>query len=374
MVLNDDPKLTVHPRWREIVIQIESAIESGELKPGTALPSETQLALDHAVCRMTAHRAMTDLQTRGLVIRKRRTGTVVATPARVRTGNVAVLCFAISDFPTAAYLAGLREGLSQKLGLLLCDTGEDGAREADFLCRMRDGADAIVCLPSAAPENNALLEEIIASQIPLLCLDRMPAGLNVDAIVSDNYASTLEAMRRLTARGHRRIAHLTDLRPSVSSTQERLRGYHDALREIGETEPSRWTRFFTTFSVARDLYYPQLVREVHDAILALMHSPEPPTALFCLQDAYMAGALEACARLGIAVPDELEIMAFNDCPPQFLPLPAPVLRIVQQPHQMGVMAGKRLTSTLQGAHLQDADARVQITHVPATIHDPLATT
>lgn len=359
--------LTVRSRWREIVIQIETAIESGELKPGMTLPSETQLALDYEVCRMTAHRAMTDLQTRGLVIRKRRVGTVVATPARARTGHVAVLCFAISDFPSAAYLAGIREGLSKDLGLLLCDTGEDTAREADFLRKMRDESDAIVCLPSAAPENNALLEKIVAEKIPLICLDRVPANINVDAIVSDNYASTLEAMRRLTARGHRRIAHLTDLRPNVSSTQERLQGYYDALSEIGETEPSRWTRFFTAFSVARDLYYPQLAREVHDAILALMHLPQPPTALFCLQDAYMAAALEACAKLNIAVPDDLEIVAFNDCPPQFLPLPAPVLRIVQQSHQMGVMAGERITSTLQGA-----DTHTQITRVPAIIHDPLA--
>ncbi len=361
-------KLTVRPRWREIVIQIETAIESGELKPGMALPSETQLALDYGVCRMTAHRAMTDLQTRGLVVRRRRVGTVVATPTRARTGNVAVLCFAISDFPSAAYLAGLREGLFKDFGLLLCDTGEDAAREADFLRRMRDEADAIVCLPSAAPENNALLREIIAAQIPLLCLDRVPAGLDVDAIVSDNYTSTLAAMRRLTQRGHRRIAHLTDLRPNVSSTQERLRGHQDALREIGEDEPSRWTRFFTAFSVARDLYYPQLAREVHDAILALMHLKEPPTAIFCLQDAYMAAALEACAQLGIAVPGDLEIAAFNDCPPQFLPLPAPVLRIVQQPHHMGVMAGERITAALQD---QSGDA-LQITRVPATIHDPLA--
>ena len=356
------------PRWREIVNQIESTIESGELKPGMTLPSETQISLDYGVCRMTAHRAMSDLQRRGLVVRKRRVGTIVAQPARARTGNVAVLCFAISDFPSAAYLAGLREGLSQELGLLLCDTGEDAAREADFLRRMRVEADAIVCLPSAAPENNALLAELVADEIPLLCLDRVPSNVNVDAIVSDNYGSTLEAMRRLTARGHRRIAHLTDLRPNVSSTRERLQAHTDALREIGETEPSRWVRFFTAFSVTRDLYYPQLSREVHDAILALMHSPEPPTALFCLQDAYMAAALEACDKLRIAVPGQLEIVAFNDCPPQFLPLPAPVLRIVQQSHAMGLSAGQRLTATLQGAEIFP-----QITRVPAAIDDPCAT-
>ena len=369
MVLeNMNQNSTSLPRWREIVIEIEAAIASGELQPGMALPSETQISLDHAVCRMTAHRAMTDLQQRGLVIRKRRVGTVVARPTRARTGHVAVLCFAISDFPSAAYLAGLREGLSRDLGLLLCDTGEDAAREADFLGTMRDQADAIVCLPSAAPENNALLQQILASETPLLCLDRVPADLDANAIVSDNYASTLEAMRRLTARGHRRIAHLTDLRPNVSSTRERLQAHGDALREIGESDPLRWTRFFTAFSVARDLYYPQLAREVHDAILALMHESEPPTALFCLQDAYMAAALEACAKLRIAVPDQLEILAFNDCPPQFLPLPAPVTRIVQQSHRMGAMAGQHITAALRDGATQTP----QIIRVPATIHDPSA--
>ncbi len=352
------------PRWREIASQVERAIESGELQPGMALPSETQISLDYGVCRMTAHRAMSDLQGRGLVVRKRRVGTVVAQPARARTGCVAVLCFAISDFPSAAYLAGLREGLSNDLGLLLCDTGEDAAREADFLRKMRDQSDAIVCLPSAAPENNRLLAEI-GAEVPLLCLDRVPAELDVDAIVSDNYGSTLDAMRRLIGRGHRRIAHLTDLRPNVSSTRERLQAHGDALREIGETDPLRWTRFFTAFSVARDLYYPQLAREVHDAILALMHAPEPPTAIFCLQDAYMAAALEACARLNISVPNQLEIMAFNDCPPQFLPLPAPLLRIVQQPHAMGALAGQRVSAALQGAPISPI-----ITRVPATIYDP----
>ena len=359
-------KSALIPRWREIVKNIETAIETGELQPGMALPSETQLSLDYAVCRMTAHRAMSDLKGRGLVVRKRRVGTVVATPARARTGHVAVLCFAISDFPTAAYLAGLRQGLPALTGLLLCDTGEDAAREADFLRKMPAQADALICLSSAAPENNVLLEDLRAREIPLLCLDRVPDGADVAAIVSDNYASSLEALRCLTARGHRRIAHFTDLRPTVSSTRERLQAHRDALREVGEA-PEKWTRFFTSFTAPRALYYPQLAREVHDALLALMHQSEPPTAIFCLQDAYMAATLEACAVLKISVPGQLEIVAFNDCPPQFLPLPVPVLRIVQRSQQMGELAGKRIAAALDNAALQP-----QIIRVPADIFDPLA--
>ncbi|RYX81385.1 GntR family transcriptional regulator [bacterium] len=354
------------PRWREIVGEIENAIQSGDLKPGMPLPSEVQLSLDYSVSRMTANKAMTELQGRGLVVRKRRVGTVVAHPSRPRTNNVAVLCYYISNFPTAPYLSGLREGLSSDYGLLLCDTGEEPAKEAYFLEKMRNEADAIVCMPSSMVENNALLQSLIAEDIPLLCLDRVPEGIEVDAIVSDNYGATLQALRLLTSRGHRRIAFLSDLRPQVSSVQERLRGHQDALREVGEENPEELVRFFTTFTVTQDVYYPQLVREVHDAIFSLLHKPNPPTAIFCLQDAYMAAALEACAQIGVEVPGDLEIVAFNDCPPQFLPLPAPVLRIVQQPHQMGVLAGQRITAALRNGSLLP-----EITRVTPQVFDPL---
>jgi len=363
--MTEKPNLT--PRWREIVLQIETAIQTGELKPGMTLPSESQLSVDYAVCRMTAHRAMTELQQRGLVHRKRRVGTVVAEPSRQRTNHVAMLCFAISDFPSAAYIAGLREGLAGEYGLILCDTGEDVTREAHFLEKMRREADAIVCMPSAAPENDALLKSLSEAGIPLICLDRAPTNVDVDTIVSDNYGSSVEALRLLVARGHRRIAHLTDLRPNVSSTSERLQAHQDVLREIGVEKPEELVRFFTTFTVARDSYYPQLVREVHDALLALMHQKEPPTAIFCLQDAYMAAVLEACAKLKIEVPRQLEIVSFNDCPPQFLPLPVPVTRIVQQSHQMGVLAGESISATLQ-----NVAAPAQIIRVAAHIFDPLS--
>ena len=43
----------------------------------------------------------------------------------------------------------------------------------------------------------------------------------------------------------------------------------------------------------------------------LLNAPEPPTALFCWHDRLGYETLEACDRLGIAVPDRLSLVGYD---------------------------------------------------------------
>jgi DNA-binding LacI/PurR family transcriptional regulator len=353
-------------RWESIAEEIRCAIQSGSMTPGTKLPSETVLARQHDVCRMTAHRAMRELQLQGYVERRRRAGTVVAAPRRRLTGRIGLLAFAADDFPTVEYLRGLREGLPEAAQLVLCDTGESGEREAQYLRQISEEADALVCFPAAEARNAPLMREIQEVGLPLVCLDRQVEGLDAHTIVTDNYGASLEAMRTLTARGHRRIAHFTDQRLMVSSTRERYEAYLQGLHEVGVGDAMPLTRFFTSFVVPRDEYFEHLSVAVMDALTALLSGPEPPTALFCLQDAYLAAALTACHRLGVSIPNQLEIVAFSDCPRQFFSPMAPVLRIVQQSRAMGRLAGETVTRMLNGESLPP-----QVLRVPAHLVDPV---
>ncbi len=67
-------------RHAAIRAQIEARILSGELRPGDKLPSEAELVAEHGVARMTASRALADLVTAGLVVRRRKAGSFVAAP------------------------------------------------------------------------------------------------------------------------------------------------------------------------------------------------------------------------------------------------------------------------------------------------------
>ena len=68
------------PLHQRILEDIEGRIISGEWPPGTKLPNETDLAERWACARMTVNKALTRLAERGLIERRKRSGTTVRGP------------------------------------------------------------------------------------------------------------------------------------------------------------------------------------------------------------------------------------------------------------------------------------------------------
>lgn len=65
---------------RRIGADIERRILSGEWPPGARVPTEAELTTEYDCARMTVSKALTDLSARGLIVRRRRAGSVVARP------------------------------------------------------------------------------------------------------------------------------------------------------------------------------------------------------------------------------------------------------------------------------------------------------
>ncbi len=59
------------PIYRQVVEQVQRMIASGQLPPGSELPSVRELALQHAVNPMTISKAYALLENEGLLIRQR---------------------------------------------------------------------------------------------------------------------------------------------------------------------------------------------------------------------------------------------------------------------------------------------------------------
>jgi DNA-binding GntR family transcriptional regulator len=55
------------PRYRQIADELRVAMETGQLTPGSALPSETELIAAHGVSRATVRRALASLESDGLI-------------------------------------------------------------------------------------------------------------------------------------------------------------------------------------------------------------------------------------------------------------------------------------------------------------------
>lgn len=348
------------PRWKEIADIFRTAIHAGELKAGDLLPSETELSLQYAVCRATAHRAMHELQQQGLVIRKRRKGTIVTGHTRRLTGHVALLVRSDRDALEMEYLRGMRAALPDEYNLLLCDTRRDPQREAYYLRRMANEADGILCIPTCAPSNVPLMRSLHHSGVKLVCVDRLPEGLEVDAVVSDNFGASLKALRYLVEKGHRRIAHFTEPQMHISSVHDRCEAYLQVMNEIGWKDPRRWLRVFSTDS-------PTASQVVYETLSDLFREPEPITAVFCVHDYILASLMEACHRLRVCVPEDLEIVSFNDCPPLVPYMPRTIHHIEQRAYEIGKRAVERLCRRMRGEAISPA-----IVQIPPLFHAGVA--
>jgi GntR family transcriptional regulator, arabinose operon transcriptional repressor len=356
-------------RWGIITDAVRDAIRRGEYRPGDRLPSESELAARWNVCRMTAHRAMDELHRQGFVTRKRRVGTFVlpppgeAVPDR-RVYQVAVLFFNTDRYPQAAYLTALRSALPDDARLLLCDTRNDPAREEACLIEMAREADALCCYATCRPEVTPALSRIADSGKPLVFVDTLPVGILADAVITDNYGSTRDALRRLRERGHRRIAFVASPRWHVSSVWERRKAFVDALKEAGVADPESLILPLPRVSGHTFESYVSLLRGELQRVFA---GPEPPTALFCLEDFFLTATLDACDRNGVAVPDDVEILSFSDVPsiePRVLRY---VHRLSQNTEVMGRLAAERLLARLSGK-----PAPVETCRVPARWHPALS--
>lgn len=84
------PSLRSEPLHRRIASDIERRIASGDWRPGHRIPTEGELMVAYACARMTVSRAVSDLAARGLVIRRKRAGTVVAHPPVHSSALVAI--------------------------------------------------------------------------------------------------------------------------------------------------------------------------------------------------------------------------------------------------------------------------------------------
>jgi DNA-binding LacI/PurR family transcriptional regulator len=357
---NKDGLKVSESSWRTIAEKIRRRIEDGELAAGARLPSEDALAVEWGVNRHTAHRALHELQRQGYLVRQRRWGTVVASRETRRHNRIAfVVAIGYGSF-VGELMRAIERNLGEEVHLLVADTQDDPQREAWHLRRLRNEVDGILCFPTGDPESAPIFRELMDDGFPVVFVDRAPIGFEEHVVLSDNREATFRAVNALIARGHRRIAFFCGDNVRVQSVRERYEGYQAAMALEGLEDPEALVR---RFPLALEHSPRRLVATVREIVAELRSMPSPPTAVFCVQDYLMVGAIEACASLGLGIPEEFEVAGFNDCPPMTLRLPWRLDRVVQDPAEIGRIAVDRLTSLIEGGDPEPGPVRV-----PAQFH------
>ncbi len=183
------------------------------------------------------------------------------------------------------------------LHLVIASSDEDPVRERSVVNTLLERqVMGLILVPSTGSDHRYLRGER-RHGLPIVFLDRPPAGLTCDAVLSDNFEGAARAVEHLLRHGHRRIGFLGDVPATLYTRRERYRGYRHALDQGG---------------VDID---PRLVDHGHHegdaaaATMRLLECEPPPTAIFAANNLACMGAIIALTRAGRR---DVALVGFDD--------------------------------------------------------------
>jgi DNA-binding LacI/PurR family transcriptional regulator len=167
-----------------------------------------------------------------------------------------------------------------------------------FARRSRIDGVIVISLPLTAAEVRALGRD----GLPAVLVD--VANAQVPHVAIDDVEGGAIASRHLLQAGHDRIAFVGDLKDGgfgFASSERRLKGFETALGEAGVALPPGY--------VKRGPFGRESASRLARQLLALRRRP---TAIFAASDVQAFGVLDAAARAGLAVPEDLSVIGFDD--------------------------------------------------------------
>ncbi|MGI5131368.1 LacI family DNA-binding transcriptional regulator [Pseudonocardia sp. CA-107938] len=258
---------------------------------------------------------------------------------QLRSGRSRTLAFVVLDAgnPFFTDVARGMEEVAEAAGraVFLCNSGEDPKRQDAYLDLLeQQRVEGVLITPVDQPEER--LDRLEKRGIPVVVVDRA-GGPDRCSVTVDDVAGGELAVEHLLERGHERIA-LVGGPVSIGQVADRWAGARRALAAAGAPEPTLLET--AALNVAEG-------RRAGERLVGLPASRRP-TAAFCANDLLALGLLQQMVRMGMAVPDDLAIVGYDDI--EFAEAAAVPLTSVSQPrHLLGRTAVELLLAESSGA-------------------------
>lgn len=247
--------------------------------------------------------------------------------------------------PFFAELARAIEAAAEARGytLILGNSRQRAERELGYVRTFVDRrVDGFFLVSGSSSQRLAALSAEI--DVPHLLLDRRIDDLaHRDFLATDGFAGAEIATRHLLELGHRRIVALCG--PSRFGV-DRPSGYARAMRDAGLAPIAHHTDEYdagTSYAMAR----------------SILANPARPTAIFAASDIAGLNVLRAAADLGLDVPGDVAVVAFDGIREGEYSIPR--LTTVAQPiDELGAIAIERLASLIRAGKAESGERRIRL--------------
>lgn len=193
--------------------------------------------------------------------------------------------------------------------------------------------------------------EIRKRNIPLVFFDRALENMNVPSVMIDDYKGGFMATEHLIQQGYKRIAHIMG-QQHLTIFRDRLNGYRAALKYYGlPTDESLEYQGNVSIESGRE------------ATAYFLQLPQPPDAVFAVEDFTALGVLKELKERKIHVPNDFGVVGFAN--EGFGEHITPSLSTIdQQTVQMGKEAFKLLYELMSQQDTKNVKSKIILEPVP----------
>lgn len=294
--------------YQEVKDYLLKLIKEHKSEPHYQLPSENQLALKFSTTRITAKRALTELQEEGYLYRIHGKGSFImpdiSSNKELKTNDfICLLLPNIESHFIADIVSGARETLKEHgYHLIILSESETDLIEQNLISRIVDiGAKGILVFPNSRATYNKDLLLLALNKFPVVFIDRTLQDLDISSVTSDHTEIGRKGAQLLFDRGCKNIGFITMPLENSSSIAERMRGYEQAHIENEHRVKAR-----------NILYTKKGTPNQVDQICRFLKEEPPIDGLISYGGKVGYNLYRAIAKAGISVPDDLKVVFFDD--------------------------------------------------------------
>lgn len=245
--------------------------------------------------------------------------------------------------PFFADIAKAVEARAKQAGYItiLANTDFSEENESQYLVSLvSKKIDGIILVPSGIRTRP---EHMMSRKygIPMITLDRELAGNNWSGVYSDNEYASFRSCEILIQHGSDRIVFLSGPL-GVSTSTERFEGYKLAHKQYGNGFDPNLVK-----------YGDYTVESGYKAVIELERAGAKYSAILAANDMMALGALNALKELSYKVPEEVELIGFDNI--SFSQYSDPPLSTIQQPTvEMGNKATDMILQLIDGETVSES--------------------
>ncbi len=298
-------------KYREIAYKLELELRQMRSDGRTRLPAEAELCSMFSCSRQTVRAALDDLAQRGLIVKRKGSGSYLAGSITDRSSTVVLIIEDEDEYTNPSFISRLRQMLKDRKYELICrSTGGLISGEAEILSELQQEPPAAVIIEpvnNVIPNPNiSLICGLHSKGIPVIYLrTSYPEPREAPMIGEDNKEGPAILVRHLKERGHTNIAGI--FRCDDSRGLMRYQGFYEALGDANLPFDEQGVLMISSSDRKRIMRGDNslLTRFINDNLRG-------KTAVICQNDEIAFRLIQVLNNNGKRVPGDVAVVSFDD--------------------------------------------------------------